>query len=132
VTAPEPSKPKKRLKVEPEPGGRLEQFLIANKKAHDAASEAGEQESEAKAAIKAFLLSLFDGREAELPDAFDVAADPHGRYPGYTMSLKGGWRLDTTRFKEDKPETYVEYAVPVKPSWELREAAQGQGRGRHR
>lgn len=127
MTTPKP--PKKRFKVEPEPGSQLEQFLIEHKRAKDAAAAAVEQEAGYKAAIKSYLLSLFpDG--TGLPDAFDIAADAHGRYPGYSMSLKGvgSFRFDTTALKDQSPETYVRYAVPVTPSWELRESVQGQGR----
>lgn len=126
-----PKLPKKRFKVEPEPGSQLEQFLVEHKRAKDAAAAASEQEAEYKAAIKSYLLSLFpDG--TGLPDAFDIAADVHGRYPGYSMSLKGvgSFRLDTELFKNEAPATYVQYAKPVTPSWELRESAQGQGRKR--
>lgn len=127
VPAPPPAKV--RLKVEPEEGGQLEQLLIANKKAHDDATEAGEREGEAKAAIKAWLLSLFpDG--AGLPDSFDIVADPHGRYPAYTMTLKGvgSFRLDTELLKTQAPEQYVRFAKPVTPTWELRESTGGRRR----
>jgi hypothetical protein len=123
LPSPQPP-PKKRAVVQPEPGGKLEQFLIANKQAHDKATEAGEAEAESKAAIKAYLLSLFEGRENELPDSFIVSADPHGRYPGYTMTLKGGFRLNTEKFKAEQSLLYVQYAEPVKASWELRESRQ--------
>lgn len=127
--APEVPRPKRRLKVEPEPGGQLEQFLIANKRAHDDAEEAKERESEYKQAVKKFLLGLFPD-PADLPDAFDIAADPHGRYPAYTMTLKGvgSFRLNTDALKSTEPEKYVQYAVPVTPTWELRENDQKRRR----
>lgn len=129
MTVPQAPLPKKRVKVEPEPGGQLEQFLIAHKKAHDEADAASEQEEEYKKAVKSWLLSLFENPE-DLPDAFDIAADAHGRYPGYTLTLKGvgAFRLSTERLKAAEPEKYVQYAVPVTPTWELRESTQGRRR----
>lgn len=123
MTSPKPQK--RRLKVDPDPGGRLEQLLIQNKESHDSAVSAGEAESDLKAAIKAFFLNLFPGGEG-LPDAFDIAADPHGRYPAYTMTLKGGSHLDTERMKAEAMATYESYLKPSKPSWELRESGGGR------
>jgi hypothetical protein len=62
-----------------------------------------------------------------LPDGFDVPADAHGRYPGFSLTMKSGWRLDTDALKEGDPATYIKYAVKSKPTWELREK---QPRGR--
>jgi hypothetical protein len=124
----QPAKPPKvRLKVEPEAGGQLEQFLIENKKAHDDAEQASEREDEFKKAVKAWLLSLFPDGQG-LPDGFDIAADPHGRYPGYSMTLKGGKRFDTKRFGGDFPDVYERYEVEITPTWELRESQQGRRR----
>lgn len=116
--------PRKRMKVEPEPEGQLEQLLIANKAAHDSAVEANDAEKEYKQAIKSWLLSLFPD-PAGLPDSFDITADPHGRYPGYTMTLKGGYMLDAKAMKAQSPETYAAWRKPVSKSWELREADTG-------
>jgi hypothetical protein len=113
------SEQKKRVKVEPIPEGKLEQLLIANKRAKDAADIAGEEASVTKSEIKAWLLDLFpDGKR---PDAFDIPADAHGRYPAYSMTLKEGFRLDTTAMKAEDPELYVRYAKKSAPVWELRE-----------
>jgi hypothetical protein len=126
-------KVKKRVKVEPEEGGELEQFLIANTAAASAAKEAGESAEEWKLAVKTWLLSLFpplaDGTpNPDMPDAFDVTADPHGRYPGYTMTLKEGHHLDADRMRLDGVYDSIHgaYDVPNKPSWELRPDAQGR------
>jgi hypothetical protein len=132
MTTPVPQpKPKKRVKVEPEEGGQLEQFLVENKKAYDAATVADEDADKYKAAIKAWLLSLFPPLEdgtanPDLPDAFDIPPDPHGRYPGYTMTLKGGMRLDTDAIKQ--AGLYETYAKPTRPSWDLRESSSGRRR----
>lgn len=130
---PQPVKPqKKRLKVEPEAGGQLEQFLIANKEAHDAAAEAGEREDETKRSIKNWLLSLLPAMpEEDRPEAFDIVADPHGRYPAYTMTLKGGTHLSTEHMPDDLLQALESYRVPNKFSWELREVT-SQRRGRWR
>jgi hypothetical protein len=138
ISTPQPQPaPKNRLKVEPESGGQLEQFLIENKKAHDAEVSAREDEAAYKLSVKTWLLSLFppslDGTpNPDLPDAFDIAADPHGRYPAYTMTLKGkdSFRLDTEVLKAQAPEVYEHFSVPVTPAWELRESTQGRGRRR--
>ena len=137
ITAQPQPAPKTRFKVEPIPGGQLEQFLIENKKAHDAAEAAKEAEEGYKLAVKNWLLSLFppnlDGTPNDgLPDAFDIAADPHGRYPAYTMTLKGvdSKRLDTERIKIEREDIYAFYSKPVTPSWELRESTQGRSRRR--
>jgi hypothetical protein len=124
-----PAKPaKRRVKVEPEPGGQLEQYLIENKKAHDDAEQANEREGEFKRAIKAFLLGLFPDGQG-LPDGFDIAADPHGRYPGYSMTLKSGKRFDQKLFLKDAGEAlYQRYEVEITPTWELRESQQGRRR----
>lgn len=119
-------KPKKRYKIEPAPGGKLEQLLIANKDAHDQNTTAKEAETEAKMQIKAFLLSLFPGG-AGMPDAFDIAGDPHGRYPGYTMTLRTGKRFDVNLAKEHMTQAYYEsFEVEITPSWDLREATHGR------
>jgi hypothetical protein len=118
AVAPQPE-PRKRAKIDPVEGGRLEQLLIVNKQAHDAAAEADEREEEYKAAIKAWLLSLYPD-PAELPGAFDIAADPHGRYPAYTMTLKAGSHMDVRAMERDG--VYDTYSVPSKPGWELRES----------
>lgn len=128
MTSPQPQpRPRRRLKVEPEPGGQLEQYLVANKQHHDDAEQAAEQEDEYKKAVKAWLLSLFPD-PADLPDGFDIAADPHGRYPAYSMTLKGGRRLDSKRLHADIPDLYEKYEVDITPTWELRESSPGRRR----
>lgn len=132
VPQPEPgkAKPRKRLKVEPLEGGQLEQFLIMNAAAAEAAAAVGEDADKYKADVKNWLLALFPNPDA-LPDAFDIAADPHGRYPAYTMTLKGGWHLDTEAMTRDGHGELIErYKTPNRTSWELRASQQGQGQGR--
>lgn len=114
----------KRMKIEPQPEGQLEQLLISNKAAKDKAEVANEEEAEYKAAIKSWLLSLFASNPQDLPDAFDIAGDPLGRYPAYTMTLKTGTRVDTEAMKQDG--SYERYAKPTAPSWELRPTQQGR------
>lgn len=119
---------KKRFKIEPDTGGQLEQLLITHKVAYDAKETAAEAEADTKARIKAFLLSLFPDGEG-LPDSFDIAGDPHGRYPAYTLTLKGGTMFDSKAFRADVgDELYQRYKKPITPSWELRENNGGQRR----
>lgn len=126
---PEPQpKPKKRYKVDPAAGGQLEQFLVAHKAAHDALIEAREREAETSKQIKAFLISLFpDG--TGLPDAFDIAGDPYGRYTPYTMTLKGGSRVDVKLLQQENPAFYNHYLRPITPTWELRPSTPRGRRG---
>jgi hypothetical protein len=127
VPVPQPV-PKKRLKVEPEPGGQLEQFLVANKLAHDEADSWNEREAEFKQAVKSWLLSLYPD-PADLPDGFDIPADAHGRYPAYSMTLKKGRRFDAKLYLAAAgEEAYGQYVVDTTPTWELRESTQGKGR----
>jgi hypothetical protein len=120
---------RKRFKVEPEQGGRLEQFLIVNKLAADAEAEAREAAGAYKESIKGWLLALFPD-PADLPDAFDIAADPHGRYPAYTMTLKTGSHLDRGAMERDGVYEGIRerYSVPNRASWELRESTGGRKR----
>ncbi len=133
---PEPvpeKKPKRRVKIDPakDPGGELEQLLIRNKQLGDKADEAGTDADEAKAVVKAFIKQLIAAMPGEPPEAVDIAADPHGRYPGYTLTLKGGKRFNSKAFREAVgDELYQLYEVDITPTWELREAQQGQGRRR--
>lgn len=127
----EPKPEKRRVKVEPEEGGQLEQYLIVNTRAAAMAKEAGEAAEEYRAAVKNWLLALFpplpDGSpNPGLPDAFDITADPHGRYPAYTMILKEGSHLDREAMKRDGVYDGIHsaYSVPNKASWELRADAQ--------
>ena len=110
--------PKRRLKIEPEPAGQLEQLLVEYKKASDAAAAASEDEERYKKAIKAWLLDLFTNDPEKLPDGFDIVADPHGRYPGYSMTLKGvgSFRLDGTELQKLEPAKWVQYAKKVTPT----------------
>lgn len=123
---PVPQQPKRRVKVEPEPEGTLEQLLVAGKRFKDEAALATEQADDLKNQIKAWLLGLFPG--GDYPDAFDIPADPHGRYPAYSMTLQEGWRLDTEAMKDQAPDVYVKFAKRSKPTWTFRESKQGRRR----
>jgi hypothetical protein len=121
----DPKKPKRRLKIQPEEAGQLEQLLVQWNKAQEEKEVANEAEAELKAQIKAWIISLFEDPTL-LPDAFDITGDPHGRYSAMTMTLKGGKRVDTEQMKLDG--TYERYAKDTTPSWELRAATQGRRR----
>jgi hypothetical protein len=131
IAQPEPARPKRRLTVQPEEGGQLEQFLVANKEASDRAAEARDEADEFKSSIKTWLLGVGALLPEGLPDAFDIAADPHGRYPGYTMTLKEGHHLDKEAMVRDgHGDLYERYLVPNKAAWELRESTARQRRPR--
>jgi hypothetical protein len=121
----EAKRPKVRKKIEPMEAGQLEQLLVKFAEAQDEAEVAKEAEAELKAQIKAWIISLFED-PAALPDAFDITGDAHGRYPAFTMTLKGGKRVDTEQMREDG--VYDTYARDTTPTWELRAATQGRRR----
>lgn len=112
----------RRLKIEPPSEGQLEQLLIQWKKAKDSFEECKEAESDLKAQIKAWILSIMPPEQ--LPDAFDITGDPLGRYEAMSMTLKGGMRVDTEAMRE--AGVYEQFAKPTAPSWELRPATQGR------
>jgi hypothetical protein len=118
-------KEKVRKKIEPQEAGQLEQLLVQFADAQDEAEVAKERSDELKAQIKAWIISLFEDPSL-LPDAFDITGDPHGRYPAFTMTLKGGKRVDTEEMKQDG--IYERYAKDTTPTWELRAATQGRRR----
>lgn len=125
VTEQPPARARRRIKIDPanDPGGQLEQLLIVNKQAHDKAGEADEEEDDAKKALKGFLLDICAADPQGLPEAIDIAADPHGRYPAYTMTLKGGKRFDSRKFREEAgDQVYAQFEVDITPTWDLREA----------
>lgn len=131
IAQPEPARPRRRLTVQPEEGGQLEQFLVANTEAAALAAEAGADADEYKLSIKTWVLGVASLLPDGLPDAFDIPADPHGRYPAYTMTLKGGYHLDKEAMIRDGHGELVErYKVPNKESWELRPSTGAPGRRR--
>jgi hypothetical protein len=125
VPVPQP-KVRSRIKVEPVPEGMLEQLLIENRRARDEADIAGERADDLKSQIKALLLDLLPAEQ--LPDAFDIPADAHGRFPAYSLTRQEGFRLDTEAMKNQAPELYVRFAKKQNPSWTFRESKQGPRR----
>jgi hypothetical protein len=126
-------KQKRRVKIDPanDPGGELEQLLIVYNEASARAAEAGSEADDAKDAVKALLKGLLSAIPGPPVEAVDVAADPHGRYKGYTMTLKGGKRFNSKGFREAVgDELYEQFEVEITPTWELREAQTGQRRPR--
>jgi hypothetical protein len=109
---------KKRLKIEPQPGTRLELLMAEHDRAKVEADAAKEKEDELKAAIQGELSALAD--PDSLPDAFDIPADPAGRWEAYSYRwVNGGWRIDSKAMQEQDPVTYVKWAKKSKGHWEF-------------
>ena len=120
---PEPKpqpKVKKRQKFEPEPGSRLALLFNQLPELEAAKKEAEEKLTACKKAIQAEIGSTIDNPE-DLPDQFDIPADPYGGYPAYTLAAReGAWRLDAEALKNQDPATYVKWAKRGQPYWELK------------
>lgn len=111
---------KVRLKVEVPEGSKLS-CLMALLPRHEAEKKAAEDQlSETKKAIQAEVVKTIEDPE-DLPDVFDLPADPYGAHGAYTLSAReGAWSLDTELMKSTEPETYVKFARKGRPFWELR------------
>jgi hypothetical protein len=56
----------------------------------------------------------------DMPDQFDIPADPFGSYPAYTLAAReGALRLNAEAMKEQDRQTYDKWAVRGQPYWEL-------------
>lgn len=116
----EQPKVKKRLKVEPADGSRLAALMAELPKLEAAKTEAEEKLKECKAAVQAEVAATVQNPE-DLPDVFDIPADPYGSHPAYTLSAREGqWRIDTDAMKTQEPQTYVKWAKRGRPFWELK------------
>lgn len=127
MTTPQPEK--KRLKVDNRedlsPRLVAALTLLDDLKAEEAAAK--ERAKDARRAIEAELQALSDPED--MPDAYDIPADPHGAWPAYTMVWhRPGWKIDEQRMQEEAPELYVEYAKPTNGYWEVRKATRGARR----
>lgn len=127
MTTPPPSdgtveqqpKAKVRRKLEPAEGShlsllfhRLPQLEAAKKQAED----------ELAACKKQIQQEIAKGitDPADMPDQFDIPADPYGGYPAYTLAAReGAMRLNTEAMKAQDRATYDKWAVRGQPYWEL-------------
>lgn len=121
TTPTEPQPPvKKRSKLEIAEGSRLSALMAQLPEMEAAKSDAETRLREHKKAIQAEIAGTIKNPK-DLPDVFDIPADPYGAHPAYTMSARqGAWRLDTEAMKNQEPATYVKWAVRGDPYWELK------------
>ena len=113
-------KPKVRVKVEPDPASRLAFLLAQLPELESKKKEAEEQLAGCKKAIQQEIAKTVTD-PANVPDVFDIPADPYGAHPAYTLSSRpGALRLDTEAMKAQDPATYDKWAKRGQPYWELK------------
>jgi hypothetical protein len=113
-------KVKKRQKVEPEEGSDLSRLFYELPELEAQKKEAEEKLAAHKRKIQQEI-SKSVASPGDMPDQFDIPADPHGGYPAYTLAAReGAWRVDTEALKSEDPETYVKWAKRGQPYWELK------------
>lgn len=111
---------KRRLKVEPQEGSRLSALMATLPRLEAAKTQAEKELKEAKGKIQAEIASTVNDPD-DIPDVFDIPADPYGAHPAYTLSAReGAWRLDAEAMKDNDPETYVKWVRRGNPYWELK------------
>lgn len=114
-------KVKKRLKLEPEENSRLSMLMSQLPEMEVQKREAAEKLEAHKKAIQQEIAAFVVAQSLEMPDVFDLPADPYGAHPAYTLSAReGAWRIDTEALKSQEPETYVKWAKKGNPYWELK------------
>jgi hypothetical protein len=112
---------KKRLKLEPADDSRLSMLMSQLPELEVQKREAEEKLAEHKKAIQQEIAAFVVANGLDMPDVFDIPADPYGAHPAYTLSSReGAWRLNTEAMKAEDPETYVKWAVKGNPYWELK------------
>jgi hypothetical protein len=118
-------KVKIRKKIDPPSDSPLARLLTAYHQAKDEAAAVDERAEEYLSQAKNLI---FEAGGKDVPDAFDIVADPHGGYPAYSFAYTPpGWSVDSKRMKADSPETYVEWAKPTKGFWSFREKQNHKG-----
>lgn len=122
-------KPVVRKKVDPASDSRLATLLTAHKEAKERAAAAAAEADELQSQITAEVLATVP-EGGKVPDAFDIAADPHGGYPAYTYRYTPpGWGIDSKRMKSEDPEEYVKWAKRREGYWTFEAKRAGkQGR----
>lgn len=112
-------KPRVHQRLEPEPGSDLS-LLFTQLPVLEAAK------AEAEAALKAHKKKIQAeiGKTvtdpSQMPDVFNIPADPYGGYPAYTLSARAGQkRLNAEAMKAQDPDTYEKWVVQGEPYWEL-------------
>lgn len=117
----EPQPPvRRRTKLEIPEESKLS-FLMAQLPQMEAeAKDSADRLKEHKKAVQAEIAKTVEDPN-DLPDVFDIPADPYGGHPAYTLAARqGSWALDAEAMKNTEPETYVKWARRGKPYWELK------------
>lgn len=110
---------KVRKKLEPAEGSSLSLLFTQLPELEAAKKDAEEKLAAHKKRIQQEIAGSIED-PSQLPDVFDIPADPFGSYPAYTLAArKGAWRLNAEAMKSEDPETYVKWAVQGEPYWEL-------------
>jgi hypothetical protein len=111
---------KKRTRLEPPDGSRLALLFTRLPQLESRKKEAEEELAECKKAIQQEIAATITDPD-DMPDQFDIPADPYGGWPAYTLAAReGAWGLDTEAMKTQDPETYVKFARRGRPYWDLR------------
>lgn len=115
-----PPRIKRRHKLEPEEGSRLSMLMTQLPALEAAKAEAESKLKEHKKAIQLEIGKTVSDPD-NMPDVFDIPADPYGGYPAYTLSAReGAWRLNSEALKTQEPGTYERYLEQGQPYWELK------------
>lgn len=110
---------KVRKRLEPAEGSALSLLFTQLPELEAAKKEAEEKLTAHKKRIQQEIARDISNPQ-DMPDVFDIPADPFGAYPAYTLSARAGaWRLNAEAMKSEDPETYVKWAVQGEPYWEL-------------
>ena len=118
-TATEQPKIKKRQKLEPAEGSLLSMLFTQLPELEAAKKDAEEKLTAHKKKIQQEIAKGIENPE-DLPDQFDIPADPYGSYPAYYLAAReGAWRLDSEAMKNQEPDTYKKWAKRGQPYWEL-------------
>jgi hypothetical protein len=111
---------KVRKRFEPEPGSRLAALFMQLPQLEAEKKESAEKLDACKKAIQQEIAATITDA-SDMPDQFDIPADPYGGWPAYTLAAReGAWGLDTEAMKTQEPETYVKFARRGRPYWDLR------------
>lgn len=123
-------KPIVRTKVDPASDSRLASLLTSYKEAKERESAAKAEASELQSHIVSELASQIPEGQ-NVPDAFDISADPMGGYPAFTYRYTPpGLGLDSDKMKSEDPATYVKYLKERRGYWTFEAKKTGQGRRR--
>jgi hypothetical protein len=126
-TSPEPvQRPRTRRKVDPESDSRLAALLTSYREAKERESAAKAEAAELQSHIVSELASVAGD---DVPDVFDISADPMGGYPAFTYRYTPpGLGLDSEKMKSEDPVTYVKFLKERRGYWTFEAKKTGRGR----